>query len=90
MLGKDMKKMNKSPKSEFSLPLRIILVAPITGVDFGIQEGKGHDYKTIQIQMAACLNQILPTRSGYLSWFVQAVSGFLCLAFLLPTTTLHH
>ena len=44
--------MNKSPKSEFSLPLRIILVAPITGVDFGIQEGKGHDYKTIQIQRA--------------------------------------
>jgi len=44
--------MNKSPKSEFVLPLGIILVAPTPGVDFGIQEGKGHDYKTIQTQRA--------------------------------------
>ena len=42
--------MKKSAKSEFAMPLRIILVAPTPGVDFGIQEGKGHDYKTIQIQ----------------------------------------
>ena len=30
--------------------LRIVLVAPPAGVDFGIQEGKGSDYKTIQKQ----------------------------------------
>ncbi len=42
--------MKKSKKSECALPLRIILVAPTPGVDFGIQEGKGHDYTTIQIQ----------------------------------------
>jgi hypothetical protein len=33
---------------ETGLPLRIVLVAPPAGVDFGIQEGKGSDYKTIQ------------------------------------------
>jgi hypothetical protein len=35
---------------ETELPLRIVLVAPPAGVDFGIQEGKGSDYKTIQKQ----------------------------------------
>jgi hypothetical protein len=42
--------MPKVPKSEFTVPLRIILVDPPPGVDFGIQEGKGNDYKTIAIQ----------------------------------------
>ena len=32
------------------LRLRIVLVAPPGGVDFGLQEGKGNDYKTIQKQ----------------------------------------
>ncbi|MEI6525823.1 MAG: DUF5990 family protein [Planctomycetota bacterium] len=42
--------MAKEPKSEIAVPLRIVLVAPPPGVDFGIQEGKGNDYKTISIQ----------------------------------------
>lgn len=41
--------MPKEPKSEILVPLRIILVAPPPGVDFGIQEGKGNDYKTIAV-----------------------------------------
>lgn len=32
------------------LPLRIILIAPPAGVDFGIQHGKGNDYTTILTQ----------------------------------------
>ena len=35
---------------EVELPLRIVLVAPPAGVDFGVQDGKGSDYKTIQKQ----------------------------------------
>ena len=42
--------MKKQSKTEITLPLRIILMAPPSGVDFGIQEGKGNDYKTIQVQ----------------------------------------
>jgi len=42
--------MKKQSKSENLMPLRIVLVGPPPGVDFGIQEGKGNDYKTIQIQ----------------------------------------
>ena len=42
--------MKNQTKSEIAVPIRIILVAPPTGVDFGIQEGKGNDYKTIQVQ----------------------------------------
>jgi len=32
---------------EVELRLRIVLVAPPAGVDFGVQVGKGNDYKTI-------------------------------------------
>ncbi len=32
------------------VPLRIVLVAPPAGVDFGIQHGKGNDYSTILTQ----------------------------------------
>ena len=42
--------MKKEPKSEIVVPLRIVLVDPTRGVDFGIQEGKGNDYNTIQVQ----------------------------------------
>ena len=35
---------------ETELRLRILLVAPPAGVDFGIQEGKGSDYEMIQKQ----------------------------------------
>ena len=38
------------PKKDSEVRLRIILVAPPAGVDFGIQDGKGNDYKTIQKQ----------------------------------------
>lgn len=45
-----MKKESKTPKMEAEIRLRIVLVAPPAGVDFGIQEGKGNDYTTIQKQ----------------------------------------
>jgi hypothetical protein len=45
-----MKKSSRTSKLEAEIRLRIILVAPPEGVDFGIQEGKGHDYTTIQKQ----------------------------------------
>ena len=32
------------------LPIRIILEGPPTGVDFGVQKGKGNQYETIQKQ----------------------------------------
>jgi hypothetical protein len=35
---------------EAELRLRIILERPPAGVDFGLQEGKGHDYKTVHKQ----------------------------------------
>ena len=35
---------------ENELTLRIILEAPPPGVDFGLQEGHGNDYKTVQTQ----------------------------------------
>jgi hypothetical protein len=43
-------KMPKDPQSEIAVPLRIILVEPPPGVDFGIQESKGNDYKTTSVQ----------------------------------------
>jgi hypothetical protein len=45
-----MKKENKTQKGESKVKLRIVLIAPPPGVDFGVQEGKGNDYKTIQKQ----------------------------------------
>lgn len=45
-----MKKQNKTPREDTEVRLRIVLVAPPTGVDFGIQEGKGNDYSTIHKQ----------------------------------------
>jgi Family of unknown function (DUF5990) len=51
--------MSKEPKSEIIVPLRIILVDPPPGVDFGIQEGKGNDYKTIGVQRSKAGNLIL-------------------------------
>src|SRR5262249_47881238 len=35
---------------ETELRLRIVLIAPPSGVDFGLQDGKGSAYKTIQKQ----------------------------------------
>lgn len=48
--------MPKEPKSEIAVPLRIVLVDPPPGVDFGIQEGKGNDYKTIAVQRSKADN----------------------------------
>jgi Family of unknown function (DUF5990) len=45
-----MKNDRITPKLETELPLRIVLVAPPAGVDFGLQDGKGSAYKTIQKQ----------------------------------------
>ncbi len=42
--------MKKKPKSDITLPIQVILIAPPPGVDFGVQEGKGNDYKTIAVQ----------------------------------------
>jgi Family of unknown function (DUF5990) len=35
------------------LPMRIVLVAPPAGVDYGVQHGKGNDYTTILLQRSA-------------------------------------
>lgn len=48
--------MKKQSNTEKSISLRIILVDPPPGVDFGIQEGKGNDYKTISIQRSKAGN----------------------------------
>lgn len=50
--------MAKQPKFETIVPLRIVLVDPPPGVDFGIQEGKGNDYKTTDIQRSKTGNLI--------------------------------
>ena len=42
--------MKKQAKSDIAMPIRIILDDPPPGVDFGIQDGKGNDYKTIRVQ----------------------------------------
>jgi hypothetical protein len=42
--------MKKQSNTEKAISLRIILVAPPAGVDFGIQEGKGSNYQTIQVR----------------------------------------
>src|SRR4051812_30733177 len=39
-----------------AIELRIILESPTTGVDFGLQKGKGSDYQTVQIQRSAGSN----------------------------------
>ena len=51
--------MPKEPKSEIVVPLRIVLVDPPSGVDFGIQEGKGNEYKTIAVQRSKAGNLTL-------------------------------
>jgi len=51
--------MKKQSNTEKSLSLQIILVAPPPGVDFGIQEGKGNDYKTIAVQRSKAGNLTL-------------------------------
>ena len=51
--------MPKEPKSETAVPLRIVLVDPPPGVDFGIQEGKGNDYKTIVVPLSKVGNLVL-------------------------------
>ena len=38
------------PRVELEPTLRIILEAPPAGVDFGLQEGHGNDYQTVQTQ----------------------------------------
>ena len=35
------------------LPLCIVLISPPAGVDFGIQQGKGHDFQILQKQRSA-------------------------------------
>ena len=42
--------MKRRQATNIEVSLRIILATPPSGVDFGIQEGKGYDYTTIQIQ----------------------------------------
>ena len=38
---------------QVELRLRIILESPPTGVDFGLQQGKGSDWKTVQTQRSS-------------------------------------
>ncbi|MBN8821989.1 MULTISPECIES: DUF5990 family protein [unclassified Spirosoma] len=40
------------------LPLRIVLVNPPAGVDFGLQQGSGHTYQTIQTQRSTTHNLV--------------------------------
>jgi hypothetical protein len=47
-----MKASRPTRPSETTIKLRIVLVAPPKGVDFGVQEGKGNDYRTIQKQQS--------------------------------------
>src|SRR4051794_13935741 len=42
-----MKNVNQPPKKDAEVRLRIVLIAPPAGVDFGIQQGSGKDYTTI-------------------------------------------
>jgi hypothetical protein len=42
--------MPKKAESQIVVPIKIVLVDPPPGVDFGIQEGKGNDYKTNSVQ----------------------------------------
>jgi hypothetical protein len=42
----------KDDEMATEVPLRIVLVAPPAGVDFGIQHGKGSDYITILTQQS--------------------------------------
>ncbi len=51
--------MPKEPKSEMVVPIRIVLVDPPPGVDFGIQEGKGNNYKTIAVKRSTTGSLIL-------------------------------
>jgi hypothetical protein len=55
------KKVNvpREPKPEIVVPLRIVLVDPPPGVDFGIQEGKGNNYKTIGVERSKAHNLTL-------------------------------
>ena len=48
--------MTKESKSAAEVPIRITLVDPPLGVDFGIQEGKGNVYKTVGIQRSKAGN----------------------------------
>lgn len=48
-----MKNEERTPREEAEVRLRIVLVAPPAGVDFGVQEGKGSDYTTIQTQRSS-------------------------------------
>ncbi len=45
-----MKKARRNSRPEIELRLRIVLVAPPIGVDFGVQDGKGSAYQTIEKQ----------------------------------------
>lgn len=45
-----MKNDRRTSRMEAEVRVRIVLIAPPAGVDFGIQEGKGSNYKTIQKQ----------------------------------------
>lgn len=47
------KKVSNAPMTEAKVRLRIVLVDPPAGVDFGVQEGKGNGYKTILTQRSA-------------------------------------
>jgi hypothetical protein len=66
---------------EIDLPLRIVLEKPPTGVDFGIQMGKGNDYRTISVQRSTrkdlvfeCSVTVKDNRADGLPNFVGPVS----------------
>ncbi len=51
--------MKKQSNPEIAIFLRIVLVEPPSGVDFGVQVGKGNEYKTIAVQRSKAGNLAL-------------------------------
>lgn len=45
-----MKQEDIGTRNDSEVTLRVVLIAPPSGVDYGIQEGKGNDYTTIHTQ----------------------------------------
>jgi uncharacterized protein DUF5990 len=45
-----MTSLRENPKMNAEVPMRLVLVAPPDGVDFGLQRGKGSNYETVAVQ----------------------------------------
>ena len=68
--------MPKQPTTEIAVPLRIVLVDPPPGVDFGIQEGKGKDYRTLAVQRSKVGNLALEGTINVKGSFADGLPNF--------------